>query len=172
MKASMSALAPMWSAHRMVQDYVQRIWVPQTERARHRVESNGAEARDLALYVGRLRVRVAEVRVLDVGCTRAADGSGRAVASVVLGSLTPSDVAVQLWVDHGNGRADAHHVLRDAGVGPGGGRRFALDARARDSGGRVRGRGARRAEASRPRRPALHGARALVGRFVTGRAPG
>jgi glycogen phosphorylase len=126
MKASMSALAPMWSSHRMVQDYAQHIWVPQTDRVEHLLANDGAEARDLAQYLGRLRAAWPEVHVLDVACTRSGDGSGRAVATVALGSLAPSDVAVQLRIDHGDGRAAVHHLLRDAGVGPGGGRRFAL----------------------------------------------
>ena len=126
MKRSMSTLAPMWSSHRMVQDYADRIWVPQSERARHRLADDAAEARDLAAYLRRARAEWPEIRVLAVESTRSADGSGRACASVALGALEPADVTVQLWIDHGSERAAVHGALCEAGPGPGPARRFAL----------------------------------------------
>ena len=88
MKASMSTLAPMWSSHRMVQEYADRIWVPQSRASRARgSRTTAAEARDLAAVPRRASGRVARGPRARVGdAPDRADGSGRAGASVALGS--------------------------------------------------------------------------------------
>lgn len=102
-KRSMRTLGPFVSAHRMVRDYVEHLYLPAALRSQQLCADGFAGARELAHYRSRLaevwhRVHVDSVEVDD----SVADlGSSRSVRAVVaLGELSPDDVEVQLVSGH------------------------------------------------------------------------
>ncbi len=104
-RQSMASLAPTWSVHRMVRDYVESFYLPGSHRARWLAANRGARARALALALERLRGAWPAIRVSIEDVTVAPGGAMRAKIVVDLGSLEPSDVTVQLWVAPNLGEA-------------------------------------------------------------------
>jgi glycogen phosphorylase len=99
MKASISSLGDFIVADRMVRDYTVRFYEPAAEQETRMTEGGFERARSLAKWKDRIRSFWSEVRVVDVvGEVVAADvGEERRVrATVHLGKLETSDVAVQL----------------------------------------------------------------------------
>ena len=97
-RQSMASLAPTWSVHRMVHDYVESFYLPGARRARWLAAEGGARARDLASALERLRDGWPAIRVAVEDVTVAPGGAMRAEIVADLGLLEPSDVTVQLWV--------------------------------------------------------------------------
>jgi starch phosphorylase len=97
-RQSMASLAPTWSVHRMVHDYVESFYLPGARRARWLAAEGGARARDLASALQRLRDGWPAIRVAVEDVTVAPGGAMRAEIVADLGLLEPSDVTVQLWV--------------------------------------------------------------------------
>ena len=100
MKASVKALAPRFSSHRMVMEYAERGYVPGMA-ARRALEKDGWKgAKDLAAWRARVRAAWPSIRVM--GIESQTDGElkvGREFqvrALVQLGSLQPEDVAVDI----------------------------------------------------------------------------
>jgi starch phosphorylase len=114
MKASVKALAPRFSSHRMVMDYAERGYVPGMAARRALEKDNWKGARELAEW--RARVREAWPKVRVNGIESQADGElkvgreFRVRANVDLGSLRPEDVAVEI----ASGPLDAEGKLQDA----------------------------------------------------------
>jgi starch phosphorylase len=104
-RQSMASLAPTWSVHRMVRDYVESFYLPGSHRARSFAAQGGARARDLAAALERLRDGWPAIRVAVEDVTVAPGGAMRAEIVVDLGVLEPSDVTVQLWVAPNLGEA-------------------------------------------------------------------
>ena len=114
MKASVKALAPRFSSHRMVMEYADHSYVPGMA-ARRALEQDGWKGtRELAAW--RTRVRQAWPSVRVTGVESQADGELRVgkefkvLASVELGPLRPEDVAVEI----SSGPLDAEGKLQDA----------------------------------------------------------
>jgi len=98
-KESLRTLGPFVSAHRMVRDYVEHLYLPAAARAVELSTDGFAGARQLASYRARLdecwhQVHVdaveADEAVADLG------GARRVTATVALGGLSAEDVEVQL----------------------------------------------------------------------------
>jgi len=114
MKASVKALAPRFSSHRMVMDYAERRYVAGM-KARGALEKDGWKgAREVAAWRAKVRSAWSSVRVLTIESQ--ADGElkvGREFqvrANVELGSLRPDDVAVEI----ASGPLDTEGRLQDA----------------------------------------------------------
>ncbi|MBI3947565.1 MAG: alpha-glucan family phosphorylase [Armatimonadetes bacterium] len=113
MKASIARIAPYFNTHRMVAEYAGRFYLPMARRALEMGADQGARARALAAWKGRVRGEWGNVRVLEVNTK---DGESLAVgsalpvgASVQLGGLSPDDVAVQIY----HGRVNEHLEISD-----------------------------------------------------------
>jgi starch phosphorylase len=99
MKESLRTLAPFVSAHRMVRDYVDALYVPAAARAVELSADHHAGAKELAAFRARLDASWHQVHIDDVDLDEAiADlgGTRRVTAKVALGELQPSEVEVQL----------------------------------------------------------------------------
>ncbi|MCK9896676.1 alpha-glucan family phosphorylase [Frankia sp. AgB32] len=98
-KHTLSTLGPQVLASRMVQEYVERYYVPAAVSARTAAADDLAGARDLSAWKNRVRAAWSGVRVLNVdsaglGDTPQAGQSLVVRATVELGGLAPEDVAV------------------------------------------------------------------------------
>ena len=109
MRHTLATLSPELGADRMVKEYVQRLYRPAAEQSA-RVAANSAKpARELAAWTRRVREAWPTVHVAHVesGGVDAAPHVGDELhvrAQVVLGSLTPDDVSVE--VVYGRSRDD------------------------------------------------------------------
>jgi starch phosphorylase len=98
-RESLRTLGPFVSAHRMVRDYVEELYLPAAARAERLAADGFRGARELAEYRGRMaaawhRVHVDEIEVDE---SEADLGEAREVrATVALGDLSGADVEVQL----------------------------------------------------------------------------
>jgi starch phosphorylase len=114
MKASIGSLCHYFNTHRMVQEYTERFYLPGAERYQQLTADDAARARALAAWRTRVEAGWSQVSVeaveteafneLQVGDTF------HARARICLGSLTPEDVRVELYL----GRVDAAGELVDA----------------------------------------------------------
>ncbi len=114
---TLSALRPQVQASRMVQEYVERLYMPAARSAAAVRADSFAGARELATYRSRVRGAWPRVRVARVDTSGLPDtpelGSKMTVrAAVELAGLLPSDVEVQAVV----GRVDDRDELRDTVV--------------------------------------------------------
>lgn len=102
MKSSIGSLCHFVNTHRMVSDYVSGYYLPAHEHFRN-LEANGAaRARVLAEWILKVRSAWPRVQIEDVRREAVSDlpvGSNiRVRARIHLDSLTPDDVAVELYV--------------------------------------------------------------------------
>ena len=97
-RASMSALAPRFSANRMVYDYVTNAYLPAARRLRLRECDNGQLGRELLAWSRRIEH---DWHGIHFGQLEASDTDGRRALSVAvyLGAVAPVDVAVELYAD-------------------------------------------------------------------------
>jgi starch phosphorylase len=103
MVENLRTLGPFVSAHRMVRDYVQDLYLPAAARAVDLRRDGYAGARQLAAYRSRLDHLWHQVHVDAVDADEAVGdlGTHREVAAVVaLGELAPDEVEVQLVCGH------------------------------------------------------------------------
>lgn len=110
MKASISSLCHFVNTHRMVRDYVEGYYMKAHAQFRA-LEADGARrVRELSSALERIRAQWPEVSV-----DKVEDGPSNTVqvsssmpveATVHLGSLTPQDVVVELYVGRVNGEGD------------------------------------------------------------------
>jgi starch phosphorylase len=118
MKASIKALAPRFSSHRMVMEYAERAYVPGIRKFRGLERDGYQAARALAGWRTKVRQAWGSVRVTNVETE--ADGElrvgkeFRVRASVALGPLRPEDVAVQIYA----GPLGAEGTLHNASSEP------------------------------------------------------
>lgn len=135
MKHAIADLTPSFNTGRMVREYAERFYVPSIRGSARMRERDLAGAKSVAAWKERVREAWPEVRIAGVDLlsrTEVAVGEEVVVeASVHLGALAPSDVAVEIY--HGptngghelaEGRAVAMKVARDLGGG-----RFAYEGR-------------------------------------------
>jgi starch phosphorylase len=114
MKASVGTISPIFNTHRMVEEYADRFYVPMAAHAGELGEHELGRARALAAWKARVEGAWGSISV-QAGPPSNADGLKvgarlAAQARVRLGELTPSDVAVELYV----GSVDVHGDLTDA----------------------------------------------------------
>lgn len=118
MKANMSQLCAEFNAHRMVQAYTTRFYLPAAARYRQLAADNGLRASQLAAWKARIQENWPSVRVESVDAgqpnTLHVGEEIQTHARVSLGSLTVDDVAVELFL----GRVNASGILVDASTTP------------------------------------------------------
>ncbi|HEY7237334.1 MAG TPA: alpha-glucan family phosphorylase [Gemmatimonadaceae bacterium] len=97
-RQSMARLTPRFSAHRMLTEYVDRMYLPGAELKQAREESGCREASALAEWERTLR---AHWSAIDVGALEAREHDGGFCVSVTitLGAIDPSSVLVELYAD-------------------------------------------------------------------------
>ncbi len=129
MKASMSAICPVFNTNRMVLQYMEEAYAPAAERFQRLTKDEMAGTKALAEWKIRLRQHWDKIRVIQIeDDSSSADlqvgDSLRVQAEIVLGELQPSDVRVEFYhgqVDqHGRimeGRAMAMTHAKPNGVG-------------------------------------------------------
>ncbi len=128
MKASLSCLCQKFNTHRMVQEYTESFYMPAHSRSLYLGADGARRARSLAAWKDRMRRSWPEVRVESVEnhspVTLPVGQPIQARVRVHLGSLTPDDVAVELY--HGRINSDGQIVdgvataMTETGAGDGG----------------------------------------------------
>jgi glycogen phosphorylase len=111
MRASMSTLAPQYSSARMLQEYVQRAYLPAAASYRRRVANGARLARALDEWSRQLAHHWPEIRFGEV-TARAADGRVSMSVPVYLGGIDPKAVRVELYADPQGGDEPFVHELR------------------------------------------------------------
>jgi starch phosphorylase len=98
MRASMASLAPRFSSVRMLQEYVQRAYVPGAESYRRRAAEETTAACALARWSRHLELHWSQLRF---GAVSRAGGNGRLSVSVevFLGSIEADEVRVELYAN-------------------------------------------------------------------------
>ncbi|MBN1423616.1 alpha-glucan family phosphorylase [Candidatus Fermentibacteria bacterium] len=112
MKNSIKSLCPFFNTNRMLEDYTQQYYLPSIFQWNVLTKDDMAEARQLSTWREKVRNEWDNVRVL--GVEAAVDqpismgGDLKVKAMVVLGALSPSDVAVELY--HGPADPDGRVI--------------------------------------------------------------
>src|SRR5664280_282454 len=113
MKSSISTLCPMFNMQRMVRQYAADFYVAADEKYQQLTANHAARARALATWTSHVWSHWKDVRVESVdGLTQTLLPVGSRLhvrARIQLGSLTPEQVAVELYV----GRLDADGELTE-----------------------------------------------------------
>jgi starch phosphorylase len=111
MKSAIALLVPTFNTARMVREYAERFYVPGAALSHHMMADKLAAATTLAAWKQRVRDAWPEVRIQEVimRSPEALTVGEKAVVSAVvqLGSLTPEDVAVELY----HGPTEGNHEL-------------------------------------------------------------
>jgi len=126
MKSSIATLCHFFNTHRMVREYTERFYLTAADRSRKLAEDDFARARALAAWKARVQEAWPQVRVESVEAEPKNEvpvrGRMCASAQVQLGSLTPDDVTVQLYLGRVNadgeiveGRAEPMRAVEDLG---------------------------------------------------------
>lgn len=114
MKANMSQLCAEFNAHRMVQAYTIRFYLPAAARNRQLAADNGLRASQLAAWKARIQENWPSVRVESVDAgqpnTLHVGEEIHVQVRVFLGALTVDDVTVELYL----GRLNASGTFVDA----------------------------------------------------------
>ena len=96
MRSSMASLAPRFSSVRMLQEYIERAYVPAAASYRRRAAEESAMARTLERWSRHLEQHWSDIRFGDV--TEAGSGGRLSVSvPVLLGAIRPDDVRVELY---------------------------------------------------------------------------
>ncbi|NIZ92994.1 alpha-glucan family phosphorylase [Kineococcus rubinsiae] len=114
---TLASLGPKVLASRMVQDYVQQLYVPAAVAGRAATASGAGAAKDLAAWKSRIRSQWSTVRVDHVESSGVGDSAqvGDVVhvrGFVTLGGLAPDDVQVQVV----HGRVTESDEIRSTGT--------------------------------------------------------
>lgn len=101
MKASIGKLTPEFNTNRMVQEYLERFYLTAADNCHDLAENNFSKAKELAVWIKRIREQWRSVKIDKVTADTSEDyvvGAEMTVsAEVSLGSLTPEDVAVEVY---------------------------------------------------------------------------
>ncbi|HLA40418.1 MAG TPA: alpha-glucan family phosphorylase, partial [Candidatus Glassbacteria bacterium] len=101
MKISISKLAPVYNTNRMVQEYLERFYVEAAERCSKLKQEQYKRAREMAKWRQKVYQAWQSVSIVEVKADTSHDyvvGTQLEVtATVKLGSLTPDDVAVEVY---------------------------------------------------------------------------
>jgi starch phosphorylase len=104
MRAGLQHLAPIFNSHRMVQEYVNRYYLPCSRRFNDLCRDEFTESKRLAEWRHKLMTSWHEVSVVEVvsanGMEMAVGKELEVVARVRLGSLSPEDVTVEAYFGH------------------------------------------------------------------------
>ncbi len=101
MKTSMAKLVPTFNTQRMVREYAERFYVPSIRLSQQMMRDELAGAKKLAAWKQRVREAWPDVQIRDIQLRSPNElkvgESVKVEAVVVLGKLTPDDVAVELY---------------------------------------------------------------------------
>jgi len=117
MRTSLSNLCHYYNTHRMVREYTERFYLAANAVFRRLSQNDGASGKALAAWLERVRAAWADVRIeaVEGGLKDLRVGEQTSVrVRVQLGSLTPDDVSVQLYL----GRLSADEQIVDAVATP------------------------------------------------------
>jgi starch phosphorylase len=118
MKSAMGELCPVFNTNRMVHEYTLSAYRPARERRERLEQDDNRRARDLAHWRERVTQAWKDVQITRVETPLSRDmGVGSEIevrAWLRLGSLTPSDVVVQIYM----GKVDENREIVDAVVTP------------------------------------------------------
>ncbi len=109
MKNGIRELAPIFTTHRMVQQYTENYYMPNYERLEKMTEPNLQPALEYVTWKQNVRSnwRGIQIKSVQVNTNEAMVGSSAEVtAQIVLGNLKPEDVCVQLYYGGLNTRGD------------------------------------------------------------------
>jgi starch phosphorylase len=98
MRSSMAALAPQFSSVRMMQEYVERAYLPAADSLRRRLADGARIARELDQWSRHLETHWSEIRFGDV-TNEVSNGQVSILVPVYLGSIAPSAVRVELYAE-------------------------------------------------------------------------
>jgi starch phosphorylase len=116
MKSSVSSLCRFVNTHRMVSDYMFRVYLEAHAHARALDADGAVRARRVASWVEQMRREWSHVRVesIDGGpdASLPVGGSARVRALIQLGNLSPEDVSVELYL----GRLNAQGEILEAEI--------------------------------------------------------
>lgn len=114
MKASMSALCPMFNTNRMVHEYIERAYKPCMEQWEYLTANDCAEAQKLAAWKAKIRQHWSEIKIDDVKMEEMREikvGAEIAIeVRVYLGALEHDDVSVEIY----QGEVDPQGNIIDA----------------------------------------------------------
>ena len=114
MKAAIGGLCHVYNTHRMIGEYAQRLYMPAAVQYLRLSENDATKAKDLARWRARIRREWPAVSVAGVESEGLTDttvrGQMKIRARVQMGSLTPADVLVQLYL----GRVDSRGSFSEA----------------------------------------------------------
>jgi starch phosphorylase len=120
MKASLRFLTPVFNSHRMVQDYMDRYYLPCSRRFNVLSRDDFGGAKDLASWRQKLMTGWQDISVKEVISGNGSDmpvGSELDIeAKVLLGSLSPEDVTVEAYygrLDHNGDFAERETTALD-----------------------------------------------------------
>jgi len=101
MKAGLSRLVPIFNTHRMVQDYMNRFYLPSARRFDSLCRDNFAGALELSRWLQKIRTGWHDVSVEEVipeeGLEKPVGETIEVKARVRLGSMSPEDVSVDAY---------------------------------------------------------------------------
>jgi starch phosphorylase len=127
-KRSIASILPRFSAARMLEEYVERCYVPAARQGRALAGREHAPARELALWKARVRQAWpgVQLRRLDAPQARLAFGEAlRAEVAATLNGLAPEDLCVELLLADAMSQETRRSVLRpEGGTGREGEARF------------------------------------------------
>ena len=111
MRASMARLAPRFSSVRMLQDYVERGYLPAAASYRRRADRRNGIARDLDRWSRHLEQHWTGIRFGDATVS-ASDGRITISVPVYLGEIDPDSVRVELYADPAGPQDTRRPVVR------------------------------------------------------------
>ncbi len=117
-RASLSRLAPRFSASRMVAEYDERLYKPAEAALAHRLDAGAARAVELAAWEERVRLHLPQVRWGRVEM-RLEAGDLDVEVEIYWDDLDPVDVAVELYADPLADRPAVRAPMRERRLLPG-----------------------------------------------------
>ena len=98
MRSSMAALAPQFSSVRMLQQYIERVYLPAAASVRRRLDDGARLARELDQWSQELEQHWSEIDFGEV-TSEVADGQLSVSVPVYLGEIQPHAVRVELYAE-------------------------------------------------------------------------
>ncbi|HEY9724619.1 MAG TPA: alpha-glucan family phosphorylase, partial [Oscillatoriaceae cyanobacterium] len=120
-KNAIATLTPMYSTHRMVQDYTNQLYIPAIEHGERLAADNYAVAKQFAEWKGMMNFNWHHVFVEALPPMQDKVSVGQAidiVAKVKTGGLSPKNLHVEIYQGRENGRNGNGDHLRDVQVVP------------------------------------------------------
>ena len=118
MKASMLSLCPRFNSHRMLEEYMEKFYLPAQKNMEELSTEHMAEAKNLATWCRKIEKSWKKISIMEVKQEGpdelTVENELKVTALVQLGELMPDDVKVELYYGQLNpeGEIDDRHLLR------------------------------------------------------------